>query len=101
MGVSRQAIAKWESGAALPELDKLVQLSVLYQLTLDALVSGECPCAPLTMKAGQNKPDTDALTAFLLRAGAATYAGGGGEMLVHTRPGSHDFLFEEGGLPIH
>ena len=28
LGVSRQAIYKWESGAAVPEIDKLIALSV-------------------------------------------------------------------------
>lgn len=96
MGVSRQAIAKWEGGAALPELDKLVQLSALFQVTLDQLVRGECPCAPLGAKPLKTAPDTGAMVAFLLRAGAATYAGKGRESPAHSRPGSHDFLFEEG-----
>ncbi len=36
--VSRQAIAKWESGENIPTLDKLVFLADLYQLSLDELV---------------------------------------------------------------
>lgn len=96
MGVSRQAIAKWEGGIALPELDKLLQLSALYQVTLDGLVRGECACAPLRAKAVKKDHDTGAMIAFLLRAGASTYAGKGCETPAHMRPGSHDFLFEEG-----
>ena len=30
LGVSRQAIYKWESGAAVPEIDKLIALSRLF-----------------------------------------------------------------------
>lgn len=36
--VSRQAIAKWESGESVPTIDKLVFLADLYELSLDELV---------------------------------------------------------------
>lgn len=35
--VSRQAVSKWESGAALPTLENLIELSRLFQVPLDAL----------------------------------------------------------------
>ena len=38
MGVSRQAISKWESGMSIPELSKLKTLANLYQVTLDELM---------------------------------------------------------------
>lgn len=38
MEVSRQTISKWESGKAIPELNKLVKLSEIYKITLDELV---------------------------------------------------------------
>lgn len=41
MDVSRQSISKWETDTSIPELDKLVQLSELFNVTLDALVKGE------------------------------------------------------------
>jgi transcriptional regulator with XRE-family HTH domain len=40
-GVSRQAVAKWESGETLPELDRLLFLSRYFALPLDVLVKGE------------------------------------------------------------
>lgn len=43
MGVSRQSVSKWETGGAVPELDKLVKLSALFGVTLDELVTGEKP----------------------------------------------------------
>ncbi|USS87439.1 XRE family transcriptional regulator [Fructilactobacillus hinvesii] len=36
--VSRQAISKWENGEAEPDLDKLVQLSQIFNVDLDYLV---------------------------------------------------------------
>lgn len=41
--VSRQSISKWENGTAFPDIDKLVQLSDLFQMTLDNLVRGKDP----------------------------------------------------------
>lgn len=41
VGVSRQAVQKWESGAAQPSLDKLTALARYFGVTLDWLVNGE------------------------------------------------------------
>ncbi len=41
IGVSRQAISKWESDGAFPETDKLIQLSNLYGCSLDYLLKEE------------------------------------------------------------
>lgn len=38
MGVSRQSVSKWETDASIPELDKLIQLSKFFGVTLDELV---------------------------------------------------------------
>ena len=38
LGVSRQAVSKWESGAAVPELEKLAELARIFQVRLDQLL---------------------------------------------------------------
>lgn len=38
MGVSRQTVSKWETGEAVPDVEKLLQLSRLFSCTLDALL---------------------------------------------------------------
>lgn len=38
LGVTRQSVSKWESGAAVPELSKLVALSDLFSVSVDYLV---------------------------------------------------------------
>ena len=38
MGVSRQTVSKWETGEAIPDLEKLLELSRLFSCTLDALL---------------------------------------------------------------
>ena len=39
--VSRQSVSKWETGTAVPELDKLVKMAKLFEISLDELVNGE------------------------------------------------------------
>lgn len=47
MQVSRQSVSKWETGASVPELEKLLQMTELFHCTLDELVRGEgAPPAP-------------------------------------------------------
>ena len=41
-GVSRQAIAKWETGASLPDMYKLVDITKLFDVSIDDLVCGNC-----------------------------------------------------------
>lgn len=40
MGVSRQAISKWESGSSMPEISKLIELSEFYGVSIDFLLKG-------------------------------------------------------------
>jgi len=46
MGVSRQAISKWEGDQATPELDKLIGLSKLFGLPVGQLLGVEQPVPP-------------------------------------------------------
>ena len=41
IGVSRQAVSKWEADRSRPELDKLAALASLYGVTLDELAGRE------------------------------------------------------------
>ena len=33
--VSRKAVSKWEGGASIPDLDKILKLSALFEVTTD------------------------------------------------------------------
>ena len=46
LGVSRQSVSKWETGASTPELEKLTALADFFQITLDELVRGAAVPAP-------------------------------------------------------
>ena len=39
--ISRQAYAKWESGATIPDVEKAARLAVLYGVTIDGLMKTE------------------------------------------------------------
>ena len=40
IGVSRQAVSKWESGQSMPDLDKIVALSDLFGVSTDYILKG-------------------------------------------------------------
>ena len=43
LNVSRQSISKWETGGSTPDLDKLINMSQLFGVTLDELVLDKKP----------------------------------------------------------
>lgn len=53
LGVSRQSIYKWESDAALPEIDKLVALSRRFGVTVGWLLGVEDAAEPPAGESGE------------------------------------------------
>lgn len=43
IGVSRQAVSKWESGQSVPDLEKIILLSDYFETTTDYLLKGIAP----------------------------------------------------------
>ncbi|SDC08034.1 Helix-turn-helix [Terribacillus halophilus] len=41
MNVSRQAVYKWETNKGYPDIDNLIQLSNLFEITIDELIKGD------------------------------------------------------------
>lgn len=41
MNITRQAISKWETGKSFPDIEKILELSNLFNLSLDELVKGD------------------------------------------------------------
>ncbi len=56
MNVSRQAISRWETGAAIPSSENLKYLSDLYSVSLDYLLSDSAD-APEQNRRISNEPD--------------------------------------------
>lgn len=73
LGVSRQAISKWESEKAYPEMDKLLMICDLFGCTLDDLVLGDVsrPAASASA-AGSSNVDSSAETASPLAVSSKT-----------------------------
>ena len=46
VGVSRQAVSKWESAQSVPDLDKILLLSDYFEVTTDYLLKGIEPAGP-------------------------------------------------------
>lgn len=53
LGVSRQAISKWESDSAYPETDKLIRISKLFNCSLDYLMKDEVDSQPQAQPVSQ------------------------------------------------
>lgn len=95
--VSRQAVAKWESGIGYPDITNLIQISNLMNVTVDYLVRDqECSVIPV-----KNEPDGIAdIILFRLKANQNTYAAFMNEA-ASTRFDSHDFRYDEGPYSYH
>ncbi|NFO15668.1 helix-turn-helix transcriptional regulator [Clostridium botulinum] len=93
LNVSRQAVGKWENGTTYPDLEKLIQLSDYFKISLDRLVKEAKNC-DLHVK-NKEKIDNDQLIQFLLKAKKETYAGHGKEIKA-SRIASHDLEYKDG-----
>lgn len=90
IGVSRQSVAKWESGNTYPEVDKLIVISDLFGVSIDKLLKEiEDECSRKEIKSVNSKDDK--IINFLCEAKKVTYAGHGKEV-EPSRPNSHDLI---------
>ena len=96
LGVSRQAVAKWEAGEAFPDIEKLIQISDLFCITIDSLVRTNKGCSDQEII--RKDISDNQIISFIKEASANSYAGKGKESEKHCRPNSHDFIYEKGNL---
>ena len=92
LSVSRQAVAKWESGMAYPDIMNLIQLSELFHITIDYLVKdNECAksISPIS------DTDKNSLILFKIEAIKNTYAGYA-NTCSPSRPASNDYQYKKG-----
>lgn len=93
IGVSRQAVSKWESGESLPDIENLVTLGDALGVTIDRLIrrdADECNAAVT----GNGQSYRKNIISFLLRAKKNGYAAHAPEQ-PSSRPASHDIKYEE------
>ena len=95
--VSRQAVAKWESGQVYPDINNLIQISNLFNVTVDYLVKDQ---ACMVTCAEDMAPDIAKLIEFRLEANVNTYAAYMNET-ESTRLDSHDFTYRNGQYTYH
>lgn len=97
LSVSRQAVAKWEAGQAYPDIANLIQISNLFNVTVDYLVRDqEC----MVSISDKQATDIEKLIKFRLEANVNTYAAYMGET-DSTRLDSHDFTYSNGDYTYH
>ena len=100
MNVSRQAIAKWELGKSYPDIDKLIEISNYFNISIDSLLkekNNDCNLKKNITKIGEYKMDKK-IVESLCRAKRETYASGNAKECIPCRPNSHDLKYCEGNL---
>ena len=92
-----QAVAKWESGQVYPDISNLIQISKLFNVTVDYLVKDqEC----IVSCSDDKMSDINRLIEFRLEANINTYAACMNET-DSTRLNSHDFTYSNGSYTYH
>ncbi|MCY6484089.1 DUF5680 domain-containing protein [Clostridium aestuarii] len=97
IGISRQAVAKWEVGQSYPDIARLIALSDFFKVSIDKLVNDYEENCRLHIE--ENKEDyiNEDIIQFLCTAKKSTYADKGAEV-ESFRPNSHDLQYIEGNL---
>lgn len=70
LGVSRQAVSKWELAQAVPELNKVIEMAKVFGVSTDLLLKDELelPAQPPAVSAGPEKQEAPARTVTLSEA---------------------------------
>jgi len=97
LGVSRQAVAKWEASQSYPDIARLIALSDYFKVSIDKLVNDYEENCRLCIKENAINYINEEVIDFLCKAKKSTYAGKGNESK-SSRPNSHDLEYVEGNL---
>lgn len=95
LNVSRQAVAKWEAGLTVPDVDNLIQISGLFQVSLDYLVKE----TTYRQIEGVLKNDNSEIIDFIVEAKKGTYASAANfdaTLVDSSRMASKDLAYEKG-----
>ena len=57
LGISRQSVSKWESGASIPDLDKIIKMSGLFCVSTDYLIKDEVEKITFPEDEGESGPE--------------------------------------------
>ena len=92
LNISRQAITKWENGNAMPDIDNLIEISNIFQVSLDYLLK-DSTC---TYVANIMNCDNSELINFIVEAKKNTYANYSAGNVESSRLASVDLAYESG-----
>ena len=67
LGVSRQAVSKWEGDNGIPELDTLIAMSRLYEVTVGQLLGVEEPVEQKSETANESEENKEDQVEAVLR----------------------------------
>lgn len=99
LNVSRQAVAKWEAGQVYPDISNLIQISNIFNVTVDYLVRDQECMLNIDTEMSYDC-DIEQLMEFRLEAITNTYASYMNET-ESTRLDSHDFTYSNGPFTYH
>lgn len=94
IGVSRQAISKWERAEASPDTDNLILLADIYGVSLDELLKGE---NNTEKTAASTKPEPDSDTTYE-KADNVSFKNG---IHVDSKDGDHVHISFKDGIHVH
>lgn len=97
LGITRQAVARWELGQSYPDVDKLILLSDFFKVSIDNLVKNNTDENCAYKGHVTNNIEYMPIIEFLCRAKKNTFAGHGSET-TPSRPNSHDLNYMEDNL---
>ena len=66
LNVSRQAVSKWESGLTEPDIQTLIQLSEIFEVSLDELIKGEHQEDNVVEKQNETKKSTISMKKYIM-----------------------------------
>ena len=92
LNISRQAVAKWEAGSAMPDIDNLIEISKIFQVSLDYLLLDR-NCSNVTTI---TKCENFEIINFLIEAKKNTYANFSAGKVEPSRLASVDLAYESG-----
>ena len=98
--VSRQAVTKWECGESYPDIEKLIEVSKVFKISIDKLLKDEENCIEKNegeKEASISKKDRSEIIKFLCKAKKETYAGSDNKV-ESSRPNSSDLSYNEKDL---
>lgn len=73
LGISRQAISKWENGQSKPDIENIVKLSDLYMISTDKILKGvDLPSSIANHDIKQKRNDYSKIIKILLLIGGIT-----------------------------